>query len=56
MEQNTGLTLDEKKKLLFFLKMNAQSRELKNRSLIAKIRKEIAREISNQSGKVEKLG
>jgi ribosomal protein L29 len=56
MEQNTGLSLDEKKKLLFFLKINAQSKELKNRSLIAKLRKEIARETCKQNGKVEKLG
>lgn len=55
MEQKTGLSLDEKKKLLFFLKMNSQSRELKDRSLIVKIRREIARETSNPSVKVENL-
>lgn len=44
MEEKISLSLDEKRKLLFFLKFNLQFNNLKNRSLVKKMRKEIARE------------
>jgi ribosomal protein L29 len=56
MEEKIHLSLDEKRKLLFFLKLNAQAKTLKDRSLVAKIRKEIARETSKSSSEKEKLG
>ena len=50
-EEEKKLSLDEKRKFLFFLELN--KRMLKNFSLIKKVKKEIAREISLKKVSVE---
>lgn len=51
MEKNNNSQLNEKRKFLFFLKLNAHARTLANRSLIAKMRKEIARQAGSLNSK-----
>jgi len=46
MKKKIDLSLAEKRRLLFFLKINGQNGMLRNHSSISILKKEIAREIS----------
>lgn len=53
MKKEVKLSLEEKIKALWLLRINSQFGTLKNRSLIRKMKKEIAREISKLNKKKE---